>query len=92
MTEAIDSIALIIGVTTEIFQRIEEQSECPFGIRIPLHAHKPSGGEAESESAFDKVPGSDVAVVHEEEGVVGERVAVCFGEVAFGGGADVGED
>ena len=78
MAEAIDGIAFIIGVITEIFQRIKKQSKRPLRIRISLHAHEPFGRDAESESAFDVLPGSDVTVVHEEEGVVGERVAVCF--------------
>ena len=78
MAEAINGIAFIIGVITEVFQGIEEKGKCPLRIRISLHAHEPFGRDAESESAFDMLPGSDVTVVHEEEGVVGERVAVCF--------------
>ena len=37
-------------------------------------------------------PASDVAVVHEHETAVGERVAVAITQGALGGGADVGED
>ena len=92
MAEAISSIGFIIRVVTEAFQRIEEDSESPLRIGISLNESEPFRSDAESESAFDVLPGSDVAVVHEEERVVGERVAICFGEVAFGGGADVGED
>ena len=92
MAKAIDGIALIIGVITKFFKGIKEESKRPLGVGISLHDHEPFGRNAESKSAFHVLPGGDVAVVHEEEGVVGERVAVCFGEVAFGGGADVGED
>ena len=92
MAETVSGIAFIIGVITALLQRIKKKRKSPLRIRISLDDHEPFRRDAEGESAFDVLPGSDVAVVHEEEGVVGERVAVCFGEVAFGGGADVGED
>ena len=92
MAEAVSSIRFIIGVISEAHEGIEEECKSPLRISISLNESEPFRGDTESESAFDVLPGSDVAVVHEEEGVVGERVAVCFGEVAFGGGADVGED
>ena len=37
-------------------------------------------------------PAGDVAVVHEHEAAVAERVAVGVGQAALGGGAHVGED
>ena len=92
MAEAVGGIAFVIGVVTEVLEGVEEEGESPFRIGVALDAHEPFGGDAEGEGTFDVLPGGDVAVVHEEEGVVGERVAICFGEVSFGGGADVGED
>ena len=55
---------------------------------MPLHI----AGKAHSKPAFDLFPAADAAIVHEHEGLVGERMAVAVAEVAFSCGAHVGED
>lgn len=86
------STHLVIRMTPLPLQTIQKQRKRPLTVRTPLHAQEPFLAQTQRHAPFHVPPASDVAVVHEHEAAVGERVAVGVGEGAFGCGADVGED
>ena len=90
--EPVERALLAVGVDARLFQTVEEESKGPFAVRGSLDAHEPLVAHAQGDFALDVPPAGDVAVVHEHEAAVGERVAVEVGNAAFGRGAHVGED
>ena len=83
---------LAVGVKARLVQRVKEESKGPFTVRVSLDAHEPLLAYAQGDFALDVSPTGDVAVVHEHEAAVGERVAVGVRNAAFCRGAHVGED
>ena len=90
--EAVERVLLAVGVAAGLFQTVQEEGKGPFAVRVALDAHEPLPPHAQGDFPLDVPPAGDVAVVHEHETAVGERVAVGVRQAAFCGGADVGED
>ncbi len=90
--EAVGPVLLAVRVEAGLLQAVEEEGKGPLAVRAALDAHEPFLPDAQGDFPFDVAPAGNVAVVHEHETAVGERVAVGVGEAAFGGCADVGED
>ena len=90
--EAVDGAVLAIRVETRFVETVQEEGEGPFAVGVALHTHEPLLPDAQRHFPFDMAPAGNVAVVHEHDAAVGERVAVRVGQATFGGSADVGED
>ena len=90
--EPVERVLLAVGVNAGLVQTVQEESKGPFAVRVSLDADVPLLAHAQGDFALDVSPAGDVAVVHEHEAAVGERVAVEVGNAAFGRGAHVGED
>ena len=92
VAEPVKRVFLAVGVNAGLVQTVEEEGKGPFAVRGSLDAHEPLLAHAQGDFALDVSPAGDVAVVHEHEAAVGERVAVEVGNAAFGRGAHMGED
>ena len=92
MPEPVKRIVFGVGVKARLVETVQEESKGPFAVRSSLDAHEPLLAQAQGEFALDVSPAGYVAVVHEHEAAVGERVAVEVGNAAFCRGAHVGED
>ena len=92
VSEAEDGAVLVVRVEAGFLDTVQEEGEGPFAVGVSLHAHEPPSPDAQCDFPLDVSPAGDVAVVHEHETAVGERVAVRVGQAAFRGSAYVGED
>lgn len=90
--ETIHRALLTIGVKACFLQTVEEESKSPFAVSVSLNNHEPFLSHAQCDFSLDMSPAGNVAVVHEHETAVGERVAVRIGKAALGGSAYMGED
>ena len=84
------------GIRTRInpflLQQIQIQRKRPFTIRPTLDAQEPLVRERIGQCPLNILPSTDVAVVHEHQRLVLERVAVVIRERALGCGAHVCKD
>lgn len=90
--ETIDGAAVAVRVKACFLQTVQEEGKSPFTVRVSLNSHEPFLPYAQRDLSLDMSPAGDVAVVHEHETAVGERVAVRIGKAALGSSAYVGED
>ena len=90
--EAVERALGAVRVEACFLQTVQEEGKGPFAVRTALDAYEPSLAHAQRDVSLDVSPAGDVAVVHEHEAAVAERVAVGVGKTALGGGAHVGED
>lgn len=90
--EPVKGALLAVGIKARLVQTVQEESKGPFAVRVSLNAHEPLLAHTQGDFALDVSPTGDVAVVHEHETAVGERVAVEVRNAAFCRGAHVGED
>ena len=74
--EAVERVLFAVGVAAGLFQTVQEEGKGPFAVRVALDAHEPLPPHAQGDFPLDVPPAGDVAVVHEHETAVGERVAV----------------
>lgn len=73
-------------------QTVQEQRKRPLGVCRALHKREPLLVQTHGQPSFDLLEAANAAIVHEHEAFVREGVAVLFGQVAFGGSADVREE
>ena len=92
MPETIDRALFTVRVKAGFLQAVQKEGKSPFAVSVSLHAHEPFLPYAQGDFSFDMSPAGNVAVVHEHETAVGERVAIGIGQAAFGCGAYMGED
>ena len=92
VSEAVEGAVLAIRVEACFLETVQEEGECPFAVGVSLHTHEPFSPDAQCDFPFDMSPAGNVAIVHEHETAVGERVAVRVGQAAFRGGTYVSED
>lgn len=90
--ETIGRVLLTVRVKAGFLQTVQKEGKSPFTVSISLNSHEPFLPYAQRDFSFDMSPAGNVAVVHEHETAVGERVAVRIGKAALGRRAYMGED
>lgn len=89
--EPVERALLIVRVKACFLQTVQEEGKSPFAVGVSLDAHEPLLPYAQRDCSLDMSPAGNVAVVHEHETAVGERVAVRIRKAALCSSTYMGE-